>query len=240
MGMPIIIEIVDPQATTTDFKEAFSLFKKIDAQFSPYKRTSEVSRINRKELNERDYSVEMCEILRLSEETKRETKGYFDVYRNGYFDPSGIVKGWAIQKVYTLLKNKGFKNFYINAGGDVQVSGINSRGEKWSVGIRHPFEKEKMVKVVTLENCGIATSGTYLRGEHIYDPSEKAKRVDDIVGLTVIGRDIYDADRYATAAFAMGKKGINFINSLSGYAGYMIDREGVGTYTQNFEKYIAP
>lgn len=237
MGMPIILEVVDATVTPQVFREIFSLFKSIDAQFSPYKKTSEVSKINRRELFEKDFSQEMREIYDLAQITKKETNGYFDVYRNGYFDPSGIVKGWSIQKAAELLRSKGFCNFYINAGGDVQVSGLNN-GEKWRVGIRHPSEQDKIVKIIRILDQGIATSGTYLRGEHIYDPHKKAERVTEIVSISVIGPDVFNADRFATAAFAMGKKGIEFINSLPGYAGYMIDKEGIATYTEGFKKYL--
>ena len=63
MGMPITIEIVDTSALQRDFNDVFTLFKKIDATFSPYKITSEVSRLNRKELMPSDISPEMKEIF---------------------------------------------------------------------------------------------------------------------------------------------------------------------------------
>lgn len=238
MGMPITVEVVDSSVTPQDFRDVFSLFKQIDRQFSPYKKTSEVSRINRKEVAEAEYSEEMREILSLAGKAKDKTNGYFDVYRNGYFDPSGVVKGWAIQKACELLKTKCLQNFSINAGGDVQVSGNNSHDQNWRVGIRHPFEHDKIVKTIRIENEGIATSGTYLRGEHIYNPLQKAQPVRDIVSLSVIGPDILYADLMATAAFAMGRHGIHFIDSLSDCAGYMIDKDGVATYTRAFEKYV--
>ena len=66
----------------------------------------------------------------------------------------------------------------------------------------------------------------------------------DIVSLSVIGPNIYEADRFATAAFAMGRKGIEFIENLnvdSGprmFEGYMIDSKGIATMTSDFDKYI--
>ena len=76
-----------------------------------------------------------------------------------------------------------------------------------------------------MKDEGVATSGTYIRGLHIYNPRGGNEPVSDIVSLTVIGPNIHDADRFATAAFAMGAAGINFIEQLPGYEGYIIDKD---------------
>lgn len=237
MGMPITITILDISAQTGDFNEVFTVFKKIDSQFSPYKKTSEVSRLNRKELLLEDISQEMREIFRLSDITKRESNGYFDIYRNGVLDPSGIVKGWAIQKAADMLKSKGFKNFYLDAGGDIQVSGKNADGKGWKIGIRNPFNRLEHVKTIRLLSGAVATSGTAMRGKHIYNPHAKYSAVDEIMSITVVASSIYDADRFATAAFAMGKKGIQFIQGKKDLEGYMIDKEGMATFTTGFGMY---
>jgi len=230
MGMPITIEIVD-LAVASDFREVFQLFKQIDNRFSPYKKTSEVGKINRKEIASKDYSDDMKQVLGLAEKARKNTKGYFDVYSKGYFDPSGIVKGWAIQKATDVLLSKGFQNFFINAGGDIQTHG-KKNGKKWKVGIRNPFAYEEIVKVIMLSDQAIATSGTAIRGDHIYNPHNKRQKISDIVSISVIGKKILDVDLLATAAFAMGKNGIEFISSLPDVEGYMINKNGVATYTK--------
>jgi thiamine biosynthesis lipoprotein len=173
----------------------------------------------------------------LAEETKKQTRGYFDIVHNKKIDPSGIVKGWAIYQAALLLSKEGVRNYYVEAGGDIQVNGKNENGEAWQVGIRNPFNREEIVKVVFLRDEGIATSGTYIRGQHIYNPHKSGEEISDIMSITVIGPNIYEADRFATAAFAMGKRGISFIENLKGFEGYLIDSEGIATYTSGFEKY---
>ena len=84
----------------------------------------------------------------------------------------------------------------------------------------------------------MATSGNYIRGDHIYNPHASAEIIKDIVSLTVIAANVYEADRFATAAFAMGADGINFIEKLLGLEGYLVDKNGIATYTSGFEKYI--
>lgn len=238
MGMPISIEIVDPQADEKIFDEVFSYFEHIDEKFSTYKPASEISAINSGTLALEEASMEMQLVFAMCEETKRETGGYFDIKTpSGTYDPSGLVKGWSIWNAAQLLKKRGLQNFYIDAGGDIQPHGKNADGEKWAIGIKNPFNETENVKVVYVEDQGVATSGTYIRGPHIYNPRGGNRPVSDIVSLTVIGPNVHDADRYATAAFAMGANGIKFIESLKGFEGYMIDKNKVATMTTGFEKY---
>ncbi len=147
MGMPVTVEIVDPTATRDDLEQVFASFLAVDNTFSTYKESSEISRINRGELAPDQYSVDVQTILRLSEQTREETLGYFDIRRDGFIDPSGIVKGWAIQNAAHMLKERGFCHFYIEAGGDIQVAGYN-RGNPWRVGIRNPFARHENVKIL--------------------------------------------------------------------------------------------
>lgn len=238
MGMPITVEIVDPQANEVIFDEIYEYFTHIDETFSTYKTTSEISAINRGELLLENASMEMQLVFAMCEETKRETGGYFDIKTpKGDYDPSGLVKGWAIWNAAQLLTKRGFENFYIDAGGDIQPHGRNAEGEQWAVGIKNPFVQTENIKVVYVSGEGVATSGTYIRGLHIYNPRASNMSANEIVSLTVIGPNIHDADRFATAAFAMGANGIKFIESLRGFEGYMIDKNKVGTMTTGFEKY---
>jgi FAD:protein FMN transferase len=239
MGMPITVEIVDASASAEAFDEVYSYFNYIDQTFSPFKETSEVSRVNRGELALADACEDMVYILDLAALTKEETNGYFDVWHNGTFNPSGIVKGWAIDEAASLLYDKGFRNFYVDAGGDVQVYGKNAQGQPWKVGICNPFNLNQIVKTVILDDCGIATSGSYMRGAHIYNPRDDGDTLEEIVSISVIGPDVLEADRFATAAFAMGRKGIFFIESMPGFEGYMIDRSGQATMTTDFPLYVS-
>ena len=237
--MPITIEIVDEAVNKEIFEKAFEYFGYIDKTFSPFKPDSEISKINRKEIIESDWNKDIKEVFLLAEKTKQETKGYFDIVdNNGKYNPSGIVKGWAILKASQLIKDLGFNNFYVNAGGDVQFFGKNNDGKTWSIGIKNPFNQKEIVKVVYLKDGnGIATSGNYIRGDHIYNPNDRKEKIEDIVSFTVIGPDVCEADRFATAVFAMGRDGINFLNEMPEYAGYMINKNGIAYMTNNFDKY---
>jgi len=240
MGMPITVDVVgDIDGAARE--AAFQYFQAVDARFSPYKADSELSAMNRGELSLEALSPQMREILGLAELTRHETNGYFDIRRpDGRVDPSGLVKGWAIRNAARRIEALDFVDYCVEAGGDLQCRGHNEQGQLWRLGIRNPFDQSQIVKVLTPGDCGVATSGAYVRGPHIYDPHTHAAATDAVASLTVVARDIYDADRFATAAFAMGRDGIGFIESIPGLEGYAIDRDGVATLSSGLNRVVAP
>lgn len=236
MGMPVSLAVDDKATANQAFEEVRDYFQYVDDKYSPYKSGSEVCQIN-EGLSASNYSPEMRRIIRLCQQTSNQTDGYFDVWHKGEFDPSGLVKGWAINNAARLLRKMGLNNFYVEAGGDVQVGGHNPDGRPWHVGIRNPFNRNEIVKVLRVTRQGVATSGTYIRGRHIYNP-KTGLAASEVASLTVIGPNIYDADRFATAAFAMGRAGIGFIESLTGHEAYMITSDQRATFTTGFLKYV--
>lgn len=237
MGMPVTVEIADSNNKENDIEDVFAYLRHIDEVFSTYKETSEIEKINRGEILPDQYSDEMNNILDLCEQTKRETGGYFDIYIKGKLDPSGLVKGYAINEAANILSRKGYKNYYVDIAGDVQVVGLNAENKPWAIGIRNPFNEKEVIKIVHVSNRGVATSGTYIRGNHIYDPVHN-KPATDIVSLTVIGPNIYEADRFSTPAFAMGIEGINWLEKQFGLEGYLITHDKRAIFTSGFSQYL--
>lgn len=236
MGMPITIEIVDRDSYHL-IDKVFDYFVKVDQRYSTYKQNSEISKINNG-LEASKWSSEMKEVLDLCQKTREETYGYFNIKYKGKIDPSGLVKGWSINNARNFLLENKCHNFYIEAGGDIQVEGHNPENSPWIVGIRNPFNIHEIIKVLRITNKGIATSGTYIRGQHIYNPLLNTENIDNIKSLTIVGPNIYEADRFATAAFAMGEKGIDFINSIEGLEGYMVNQDQTAIFTKGFERYV--
>jgi thiamine biosynthesis lipoprotein len=238
MGMPVTVEVVSSETSETVIQRTFDYFRSVDARYSTYKKNSEISRVNRG-LPADKWSDEMSHIFELSEQTKQETDGYFDIGQPGKLDPSGMVKGWAINQAARKLRAEGVRNFRIDAGGDIQVGGTNAEGKPWRIGIRNPFDRRQIVKIIEITGQGVATSGTAIRGQHIYNPHQPGKPLTEIASLTVIGPSIYDADRFATAAFAMGPAGIMFIEKRPELEGYMIGADRKATFTSGFERFVA-
>jgi len=181
-----------------------------DRRFSPYREDSEVSRLARGELAGRECSDELREILEACEHLKRASGGAFDVGYAGGVDPSGYVKGWAVDRAAQALWSAGITNASINAGGDAVVRGEPEPGRPWRVGIRHPDLADRTAAVIGLRGGAVATSGLYERGGHILDPGT-GRPPEELLSVTVIGPTLAQADSLATACLVMGERGLAWV-----------------------------
>jgi FAD:protein FMN transferase len=229
MGMPIVVAVRDGDDDSA-VDEVFDWFRQVDATFSTYKAESEISRIRRDELAVHDASGEVRSVLALCEELRGETHGYFDAWRcspDG-LDPSGVVKGWAVDEAAAILDRSGHRDYAVNAGGDIRTRG------RWQIGIQHPTERAAVAKVVDGSDLAIATSGAYARGDHVRDPHSAAAPTG-ILSVTVVGGDLARADAYATAAFAMGMpRVVGWTARLEGYEALTIVADGRVLATPGF------
>jgi thiamine biosynthesis lipoprotein len=213
MGMPIAIDVRDPGV---DVEPAFAWLHEVDATFSTYREDSEISRLDRGEIGLADCRPEIDEVLSRCLALERATGGYFSVRPAGRLDPSGLVKGWAVDGAAARLAAAGATDFCINAGGDVVARGRPQADRAWRVGIRHPEVHDQLAAVLALEDRAVATSATYERGTHILDP-HTGRPPAGLLSVTVVGPDLATADAYATAAFAMGAAGPAWTATLDGY-----------------------
>lgn len=246
MGTVIGFDIRDAGVSAATVALAFEFLRDVDRRFSPYKPESEVSRLIRGEIAASAASPELREVLDLCERARVASEGYFDIRAHrpdGAPDPTGLVKGWSLERAGRILEEGGARNYCINGGGDVVVRGAPDDGGLWRVGIRHPLQSRKLATVLAVKDCAVATSGAYERGEHIHDPFTGRASVG-LLSVTVAGPDLTFADAYATAAFAMGLTGIAWIAGLEGYEGCSITGDPDGsngrlTWTPGFERYFA-
>ncbi len=104
MGMPVVVEARDGDVPD----EVFDWLHRVDETFSTYKDGSEISRLRRGELDETDASDDVRWVLRRCRELRDETAGYFDIDAVG-LDPSGYVKGWAVERAAAILDKRRFE-----------------------------------------------------------------------------------------------------------------------------------
>jgi thiamine biosynthesis lipoprotein len=237
MGMPITIDVRDGEAGM-GMDEAFAELRRIDAVFSPFAPDSAVSRMNDGRLRIDDASAEVQDVLARCERYEASTGGFFSPWHGAVLDPSGYVKGWAIERACAVLDAHGHRAYYVDAGGDVMTRGSGDDGQPWRIGIRHPVQRSSVVRVVLGGDLAVATSGTYEKGAHIYDPNT-GEPADELVSLTVVGPSIVEADVQATAAFAMGGRAIDYLEGLPGYEAYAIGRDLRATWTTGFDALCA-
>ena len=172
MGMPIVIDVRDDGAGDELLDLAYDWFREVDAVFSTYKDDSEISRLNRGELALRECREDVRRVIARCRELVDETEGYFDAEAvvPGSIDPSGLVKGWSVDRAADLLDEAGARNYVVNAGGDMRLRGAAVPAPLWRVGIQHPQIRDKIAAVVEATDLAVATSGAYIRGDHVVDP----------------------------------------------------------------------
>jgi len=225
MGMPIVVHVRDGGVPD----DVFDWFRWVDATFSTYKDDSEISRIARGALAVEDAHPDVGAILAHCDALRVETNGYFDLHAGGILDPSGLVKGWSVDRAAGILDDAGIDAYAIDAGGDLRV-----RGGGWRIGIQHPTEPDAIAAVVEADDLAIATSGAYNRGAHVLDP-HTGKSSGGLLSVTVTGPDLATADAYATAAFAMGARvAPHWTARLEGYGALIILTDGRVLSTPRF------
>ncbi|MHB8643044.1 MAG: FAD:protein FMN transferase [Gaiellaceae bacterium] len=239
MGMPVIVDVRDDAGDAVIDPVLDSLFawlRFVDATFSTYKGDSEISRLNRGELALEDTHSDVRWVLERCEDLRVETDGYFDANADGSLDPSGLVKGWSIERAAGILEHAGLRNFALNAGGDIAVrGGALPEDDMWRVGIQHPLQRDKIAATVAISDGAIATSGEYERGQHVLDPHTR-RPPEGVLSVTIVGPDLATADAYATAAFARGERAPYFTAHLRGYEAMTILADETVLFTVGFPR----
>ena len=217
MGIPVGIEVRAPVALPRDVLDAaFAVLREADARFSTWRQGSEIRRLDAGTLALQDAHPDVRAVLQRCEALRVRTGGAFDVRARGALDPSGYVKGWAVERAAALLQAGGARDLCVDAGGDVCL-----RGGPWRVGVRHPRRRDRLAAVLELRDGAVATSGAYERGPHIVDP-RTGRPAAGALSVTIVGPDLGTADAYATAAFAMGRRGPAWTARLEGYGAMTI------------------
>jgi thiamine biosynthesis lipoprotein len=228
MGTAVSLHLADPLPPAQLERradEVFDWLREVDARFSTYRADSEVCRLDRRAVRFAEVSADMRAVLDRCAALWRETDGYFDTYATGRLDPSGYVKGWAVQVASDRLAAAGLANHCLNAGGDVRVRGHATPGRAWRIGIQHPWEAGRTCWTLTGTDLAVATSGVYERGQHVVDPRHGVAAAG-LRSVTVVGPDLGTADAYATAAVAMGRAGTGWLARLSGYESAVVTDDG--------------
>jgi thiamine biosynthesis lipoprotein len=219
----------------------------VDRVFSPFRPDSDVSQLANGEVTGDGCAPELAEVIEACAFVRELSGGYFTASPWGRFDPSGYVKGWAVERAAGILSAAGSASHLVNGGGDVQCAGgrasPSGAGQAaalpWRVGIADPLRRGRLALVVEARDCGVATSGTAERGAHIVNP-HTGLAAAGLASVTMIGPSLALADAVATAAFAMGT-GLarEWAESLDGYEAYAITEAGETWQTSGFAARIA-
>src|SRR6516225_4381909 len=209
----------------------------VDATFSPYRDDSDVSRFGRGSVTLAECAPELTEVLAACADVVARSGGYFTTRPGGRFDPSGYVKGWAIERAAAMLTAAGSAEHSVNGGGDIQCVGDHGPGELWRVGIADPLRPGTLALVVAGRDFAVATSGIAERGPHIVNP-HTGQPATGLASITMVGSTLAATDAYATAAFAMGPAARDWAESLDGYEAFAVTPGGQTWQTTGFRAYL--
>jgi thiamine biosynthesis lipoprotein len=229
MGMPISLALrgrhVDDDLATQAWAAALDVLRAADRVFSTYRADSYISRLNRGELTVADCPPEVAEVLELGEQARLESGGAFDVRREDGLDPSGVVKGWAVERAAHALAQLPGTDYCLSAGGDMTCRVADPDAPAWRIGIEDPHDPDKLAAVVPIRQGAIATSGLNRRGNHITD-ARTGTTPDALASVTVVHPSLTRADIDATAAFALGVDALAWLQRRPGRTGLIILRDG--------------
>ena len=157
-------------------------------------------------------------------------------------DFSAIAKGYAVDVVADLLREKNIHNFMVEIGGEIVCEGHNEKEKTWKIGIDNPRyneggQEQQLSLIVELPNKALATSGNY-RNFYVKDGKKFAHTLDprsgypvqhSLLSASVFSSSCMRSDAYATAFMVMGvEKAIKVIESHSDLEAILIyDDNGV-------------
>jgi thiamine biosynthesis lipoprotein len=244
MGTEVGIEIADPLPGRTMYRLIASTctwLREVDALFSLDRPDSEISRLRERTITIEDCSAHVRKVLDACARWWDRTGGYFDAYAGGELDPSGYVRGWAVEIASTRLVGAGSANHRIQLPGAVRMRGRPAPDRLWHVDVRYPSSAARPSWVLGGTELAVATAAT----DHEGGPPSGERGA--LRSVTIAGPDLRRAVAYATAAQAMGAAGLGWLARLAqlGYESAAVTAQGTafrskGLPAQPFDWHLPP
>jgi thiamine biosynthesis lipoprotein len=248
MGTVASIAVPERSVHQDAVEAAFARLHDIDARFSPYIPESEISRIGRGDLQIGDAHPEVATVLQACEALRVESEGRFSAWGfrvDGRLDPSGYVKGWAIDEAAAVLRAGGLTSFVLSVGGDLYAAGAPDSGVEqagpargWGVGVVDPADAAAIVAPLSVRDRAVATSGLAERGAHIIDARSGAAALT-WRSLTVVHPSAARADAAATIGILMGDDALAWIDRDPAAAALGVYHDGRLAWTPRMDQYLA-
>ncbi|MDG4823493.1 FAD:protein FMN transferase [Asanoa sp. WMMD1127] len=201
--------------------DAVGELRAIDVAYSPIRESSLVARLRRGEVSADAYAP-LADLVARCDAMRAATDGWFDAWSApGGFDPSALVKGWAMERAAARVRAAGITDYAVASGGDLTVRGNAPHGGPWRVAVHHPYEARRKPVHLELTAGAIGTSGVTGRRGHVINPHSAAP-VDEVRAATVMGPDLAVADAYATALYAAGEAGMTWFPTPTGYTASLL------------------
>lgn len=222
---------------------ACEILHEADRIFSLYKPESPLSQLTTGKTSVSQCPPVVSEVWDACEYWEKQTDGWFSPFTPEHtFDPSGLVKTWAAKRAADYLIEAGITDFTMNAGGDVLISDGATGVDDWKIALSKPVSiaSEDAGALAVLDLSGtefraMATSGSAERGSHIWNPkAPDSDPAQSLLQVSVIAKDLVEADIWATAAFAEGPNALARIDALDGVEAFAILADGQIAATPGF------
>ena len=209
MGLPVSIhvradgpDVLDGHEVGTAVEQVVGVLRRVDGVFSTWREDSDLMRVRRGDLDPARAHPWLAEVEELCAEAEQRTAGLFSAsYGAAGHDPTGLVKGWAVEQAAMHLRHVQGISWCVNAGGDLLAgTGRGTSPSTWQVGIEDPRAPGVVAATIPLHVGGLATSGAAARGAHVVDPRTGAS-ISRAGSATVWGPALLWADIWATALF---------------------------------------
>ena len=231
MGMPISLALrgrhAGSPAGAQAWQSVLASLRWADEVFSTWRDDTVVSRLGRGELTVEECPPEVAEVLAIGESARRATDGAFDVRRvvddREVLDPSGVVKGWAVDRAAAALRDLDDTDFCLSAGGDLLGYAVADRPE-WRIGVEDPADPARVVAVVPVRDGAVATSGAAHRGDHVRH-AVTGLAPSGVASVTVVHRSLTIADLDATCAYLQGAGAAAWLRAR-GRTGVVVGADG--------------
>lgn len=216
---------------------ACAVLQDADAVFSTWNPGSPLSRLRRGQPPTAPGAGQppvLAEVRAACQQARDASGGWFDPWAMpGGYDPTGLVKGWAVDKALRMLDQAGVPAALVNGGGDLAAFGMPGPGRCWRAGIRHPWRATGLAAVLEVYGA-VATSASYERGAHLVDP-RTGQPGGQAASATVTGPSLAQADALATGLAVGGDAALEVITGLPGYQAYLIRPDGSESWTPGME-----
>jgi thiamine biosynthesis lipoprotein len=234
MGMPVSLALrgrhTNDVAADSAWIAVVASLRETDLVFSTYRPDSYVSRLSRGEIELADCPPEVAEVFHLGAAAQVASTGAFSIRRPAadggtVLDPSGVVKGWAVERAATILGELHDTDYCLSAGGDLTCRTLDPGAEPWRIGIEDPHDPSRLIAVVPLRDGAVATSGTAHRGKHLVD-ARTGRPPALVASVTVVATSLTWADIDATAAYALGQDAAEWLRTRPGRSGLVVWQDG--------------